>query len=156
MALAEIDSANTLVELFLSRADEKGDAPFLAAKKDGEWITRSWRETAEQVCLIAEGLRRLGLNDGDRVCIVSENRPEWCIADLAIMAAGCVSVPTYITNTPRDHAHIFDNSGARAVFVSTEKLLAPVHNAIQSTGLIEHVIGIEDPTYTLFSFSYPA
>ena len=144
MALAEIDSANTLVELFLSRADEKGDAPFLAAKKDGEWVTRSWRETAEQVCLIAQGLRRLGLNDGDRVCIVSENRPEWCIADLAIMAAGCVSVPTYITNTPRDHAHIFDNSGARAVFVSTEKLLAPVHNAIQSTGLIEHVIGIED------------
>ena len=80
----------------------------------------------EQVCLLAESLRRLGLEDGDRVALVSENRPEWCIADLAIMAAGCITVPTYITNTRRDHAHILDNSGARAVFVSNEKLLAPL------------------------------
>ncbi|MDX1704747.1 MAG: AMP-binding protein, partial [Altererythrobacter ishigakiensis] len=144
MALADIDNANNLVELFLSRADQKGSAPFLAAKQNGEWVTRSWQETADQICLIAENLRKLGLKRGDRVCIVSENRPEWCIADIAIMAAGCVSVPTYITNTARDHAHILDNSGARAVFVSNEKLLGPLHNAIQSTGLIEHVIGFED------------
>lgn len=144
MQLSEIDNAKNLVELFLMRADAKGDAPFLGCKRNGEWVTQSWREVAQQVCLVAENLRRLGLTDGDRVCLVSENRPEWCIADLAIMAAGCITVPTYITNTPRDHAHILDNSGARAVFVSNEKLLGPVHSAIQSTGLVEHVIGIED------------
>ena len=54
--------------------------------------------------------------------LVSENRPEWLIADLAIMAAGCVTVPTYTTNTERDHQHILDDSGARAVIVSTQKL----------------------------------
>ena len=54
--------------------------------------------------------------------LVSENRPEWLIADLAIMAAGCVTVPTYTTNTTRDHTHILTNSGARAVIVSTQKL----------------------------------
>ena len=54
--------------------------------------------------------------------LVSENRPEWLISDLAIMAAGCVTVPTYITNTERDHQHILDDSGARAVIVSTQKL----------------------------------
>lgn len=144
MQLSEIDNAKNLVELFLMRADAKGDAPFLGCKRNGEWVTQSWREVARQVCLVAENLRRLGLRDGDRVCLVSENRPEWCIADLAIMAAGCITVPTYITNTPRDHAHILDNSGARAVFVSNEKLLGPVHSAIQSTGLVEHVIGFED------------
>lgn len=142
--LSDIDNAKNLVELFLKRADEKGDAPFLGKKQGGEWVTQSWREVAEQVCLLAESIRELGLSDGDRVALISENRPEWCIIDLAVMAAGCVTVPTYTTNTERDHAHILDNSGARAVFVSTEKLLQPLHPAIQATGIAEHVIGIED------------
>lgn len=142
--LQDIDNARNLVELFLKRADQKGAAPFLGRKHGGQWVTQSWREAADQVCLIAESLRRLGLEDGDRVALVSENRPEWCIADLAIMAAGCITVPTYTTNTQRDHAHILDNSGARAVFVSDEKLLKPLAGAIQQTGLVEHVIGMED------------
>jgi long-chain acyl-CoA synthetase len=142
--LQDIDSARNLVELFLKRADQKGDAPFLGRKTGGQWVTQSWREAAEQVCLLAEALRGLGLADGDRVALVSENRPEWCIADLAIMAAGGITVPTYTTNTRRDHAHILDNSGARAVFVANEKLLAPLAGAIESTGLVEHVIGIDD------------
>ena len=144
MALAEIDNATNLIGLFLDRANEKQDAPFLAAKKDGEWLAQSWANVADQVCIMAENLLALGLDEGDRVCIVSENRPEWCIADLAVMAAGCISVPTYITNTARDHAHILENSGARAVFVSNEKLLSPLASAIISTGMVEHVIGIED------------
>ena len=142
--LQDIDRANNLVELFLTRAEQQGDASFLGRKVDGEWATISWSEVADQVCLLAEALRNLGLNDGDRVALVSENRPEWCIADIAIMAAGCISVPTYITNTERDHAHILDNSGARAVIVSTEKLLGPVVGAIGRTGIVDHVIGIDD------------
>ncbi len=142
--LQDIDTARNLVELFLKRADAGGDAPFLGRKADGQWITQSWREVAEQVCLLAESLRRIGLEEGDRVALISENRPEWCIADLAIMAAGCITVPTYTTNTRRDHAHILDNSGARAVFVSDSKLLAPVVGAIGETGLVEHLIGIEN------------
>ena len=142
--LSDIDSANNLVELFLKRADEKGDLPFLGAKLGGVWQTTSWSAAAEQVCLLAESLRELGLKNGDRICLVAENRPEWCIADLAIMAAGCITVPTYITNTERDHVHILDNSGAKAVIVSTEKLLRPLHGALQATGVAEHVIGIDD------------
>lgn len=142
--LQDVDTAKNLVELFLTRADAKGDAPFLGRKTDGTWQTQSWREVTEQICLLAEGLRRIGLKPGDRVALVSENRPEWCIADIAIMAAGCISVPTYITNTERDHAHILDNSGARAVIVSTEKLLTPVVGAIGRTGIVDFVIGIDD------------
>ncbi|MEM6828672.1 MAG: long-chain fatty acid--CoA ligase [Pseudomonadota bacterium] len=142
--LQDIDSAQNLVELFLTRAEAKSDVPFLGQKLDGEWSTISWAEAADQVCLMAEALRAIGLHEGDRVALVSENRPEWCIADIAIMAAGCISVPTYITNTERDHAHILDNSGARAVIVSTEKLLGPVVGAIGRTGIVDHVIGIED------------
>ncbi len=142
--LQDIDNAQNLVALFLKRADEKGDAQFLGHKTGGRWVTQTWRSAAEQVCLMAEALRAMGLADGDRVALVSENRPEWCIADLAVMAAGCITVPTYTTNTRRDHAHILDNSGARAVFVSNEKLLAPLVGAIGQTGLVEHVIGFEN------------
>ncbi|MEM7689485.1 MAG: long-chain fatty acid--CoA ligase [Pseudomonadota bacterium] len=142
--LQDIDRANNLVELFLTRAEQLGDAPFLGRKVDGQWATISWAEVADQVCLLAQSLRKLGLSEGDRVALVSENRPEWCIADIAIMAAGCISVPTYITNTERDHAHILDNSGARAVVVSTEKLLGPVVGAIGRTGIVDYVIGIDD------------
>jgi len=153
--LQDIDGAPNLVSLFLKRADQKGDAPFLGHKAGGKWVTQSWRSAAEHVVLLAEALRAMGLEDGDRVALVSENRPEWCIADLAIMAAGCITVPTYTTNTRRDHAHILDNSGARAVFVSNEKLLVPLVGAIAQTGLVEHVIGIDTlKTRQTGSFEY--
>lgn len=141
--LSDIDAAPNLVALFLKRADEGGDRPFLGYRSGGTWHTISWAEAARQVCLFAESLRALGLEDGDRVALVSENRPEWCIADLGIMAAGLITVPTYVTNTERDHAHILDNSGARAAIVSTEKLSVPLIPAIMRTGTCEHVIAID-------------
>ncbi len=143
MQLTDIDTANNLVELFLKRADARRDRPFLGAKIGGEWRTRTWGEVAGEVCVLAENLRALGLERGDRVALVSENRPEWCIADLAIMAAGCITVPAYTTNTERDHQHILDNSGARAVIVSTEKLSVPLIPAMMRTGIAEHVIPID-------------
>ena len=80
---------------------------------------------------------------GDRVMIVSENRPEWAIADLAIMAAGCITTPAYTTNTVGDHCHILDDSGARAVIVSNGKLAKPLFEAMLRSGRAEHVIAIE-------------
>ncbi|MEA1014327.1 AMP-dependent synthetase/ligase [Sphingosinicella sp. LY1275] len=132
-----------LVTMFFTRAAEKGDAPFLWAKKQGEWRPTSWREAAQTVAALTAALKRIGLNPGDTVMLVSENRPEWAIADLAIMAAGCVTVPTYITNTERDHQHILDDSGARAVIVSTPKLAKTLLPAALRTSGCEHVIGIE-------------
>jgi long-chain acyl-CoA synthetase len=132
-----------LVAMFFARAAEKGDAPFLWAKIDKQWRPTSWRQAAEQVASLAAALRRIGLRKGDLVMLVSENRPEWCVADLAIMAAGCVTVPTYTTNTERDHQHILDDSGARAVIVSTQKLAKALLPAAQRTSGCEHVIAIE-------------
>jgi long-chain acyl-CoA synthetase len=133
-----------LVTMFLTRAREKGDAPFLWAKRGGAWQSVSWSEAAGQVAAIAEGLRRMGLDPGDRVMLVSENRPEWLIADIAIMAAGCVTVPTYTTNTTRDHQHILGNSGARAVIVSNQKLAKNLVPAVLFSPECRHIIGMED------------
>ncbi len=92
---------------------------------------------------LAAALKRIGLSPGERVMLVSENRPEWLISDLAIMAAGCVTVPTYTTNTERDHQHILDDSGARAVIVSTQKLARTLLPAAIRTSGCEHVVTIE-------------
>jgi long-chain acyl-CoA synthetase len=140
----QLEHFPNLVSMFLTRAAEKGDQPFLWAKRGGAWQPTSWREAAGQVAALAESLARIGLQRGDRVMLVSENRPEWLIADLAIMAAGCVTVPTYITNTTRDHTHILGNSGARAVIVSNQKLAKTLIPAVMFGSECHHVIGIED------------
>ena len=137
MQLSDFDASDNLVSLFLARADELGEKPMLWAKRDGNWTSISWSEAARRVCLIAEGLRGLGLAEGDRVMLVSENRPEWCLSDLGIMAAGCVTVPAYTTNTERDHLHILENSGARAVIVSDEKLAKPLLPAMLRSDVAE-------------------
>ncbi|GGD62119.1 AMP-binding protein [Erythrobacter arachoides] len=141
--LSEIDTAQNLVALFLQRADQQGDRPFLTAKIDGTWTPMSYAEAARQVCILAENLRAMGLKDGDRVVIVAENRPEWCIADLAIMAAGLVSTPAYTTNTEGDHCHILNDSGACAAIVSNAKLARVLLPAIMKTGKARHVVVME-------------
>jgi len=128
-----MESFPNLVTMFFTRAKEKGDTPFLWHKDGRDWTSISWRQAAAQVAALADALTEAGLLPGETVMLVSENRPEWCIADLAIMAAGCVTVPTYTTNTERDHQHILDNSGAKAIIVSTAKLARTVMPAaIQS------------------------
>ena len=133
-----------LVTMFFTRARAKGDAPFLWARRDGAWQAISWAEAARQVASLATALRALGLKRGDRVMLVAENRPEWCISDLAIMAAGLVTVPTYVTNTERDHQHILENSGACAVIVSTAKLAKVLMPAVLKSNQGQLVIGIDE------------
>ncbi len=141
--MRQLETFPNLVTMFFARTREKGDAPFLWAKQEGEWRPISWRETAVKVARLAAALRKLGLDKGDRVMLVAENRPEWLISDLAIMASGFVTVPTYTTNTERDHQHILDDSGARAVIVSTQKLAKNLLPAAIRSNSCEHVIGIE-------------
>ena len=134
-----------LVAMFFTRAAELGDRPFLWAKRGGAWQSTSWAEAARTVSSLAAALRAEGLQPGDRVMLVSENRPEWCLSDLAIMAAGCVTVPTYTTNTERDHQHVIENSGARAAIVSNQKFADVLMRAVVRSTHAEIVIGIDKP-----------
>jgi long-chain acyl-CoA synthetase len=139
----QLERFENLVSLFLTRAAENGDKPLLWAKREGEWRAVSWSNAARQVASLAASLREIGLRPGDRVALVSENRPEWLISDLAIMAAGCVTVPTYTTNTTRDHLHVLENSGARAVIISNQKLAKNLIPAVLTSNECHHVIGME-------------
>src|SRR6476661_4873099 len=140
----QLEHFENLVSMFLRRAAEKGEQPFLWAKREGAWKPTSWADAARQVAALAASLKAIGLEAGDRVALVSENRPEWLLADLAIMAAGCVTVPTYTTNTTRDHAHILGNSGARAVIVSNQRLAKNLIPAVLTSDDCHHIIGIEE------------
>ena len=140
----QLEHFPNLVTMFLKRAREKGGRPFLVAKRDGAWQSISYAEAAQQVAALADSLTRIGLKRGDRVMLVSENRPEWLIADLAIMATGCVTVPTYTTNTTRDHQHVLNNSGASAVIVSTQKLARALMPAVLFASDCHHIISIDD------------
>ncbi|MGN6377011.1 MAG: AMP-dependent synthetase/ligase [Sphingomonas sp.] len=138
-----LESFPNLVTMFFTRAREGGEKPFLWHKEGDRWVSTSWAEAAQQVAGLATALRHIGLQRGDRVVLVSENRPEWCISDLAIMAAGCVTVPAYITNTERDHSHVIENSGARAAIVSTAKLAKTLLPAMVRASQAQIVIGID-------------
>jgi len=140
----KLERFENLVAMFFARAKEKGDAPFLWNKAGGRWQPISWADTARQVAALATALRKLGLKPGDRVMLVCENRPEFCISDLAIMAAGCITVPTYTTNTERDHQHIIENSGACAIIISTTKLAKILLPAALRASTARMVIGIDD------------
>ncbi len=140
----QLERFPNLVTMFFTRAAERGDAPFLWTKASGAWTSTSWADAARQVGSLAAGLTAIGLKPGDRVMLVAENRPEWCLSDLAIMAAGCVTVPTYVTNTERDHLHIIENAGACAIIVSTAKLAKTVLPAVLRSNQAQIVIGLED------------
>jgi long-chain acyl-CoA synthetase len=131
-----------LASMFFDVAERRGDRPFLWAKRDGRWQPMTWREAAAAVSRLSRALRALGIKPGDRVMLVSENRPEWLVADVAVMAARGVSVPAYTTNTVDDHHHILTNSGARAVIVSNGRLAEPLMQAISQAPSVETVIAM--------------
>jgi long-chain acyl-CoA synthetase len=134
-----------LAAMFFDQARRRGDRPFLWAKHGGVYRPITWREAATQVEALARGLRALGLERGDRVALVSENRPEWMIADLAIISAGCITVPAYTTHQVDDHRYLLANSGARAAIVSTAVLAQRVIRAADQVEIVEHIVMLEDP-----------
>jgi long-chain acyl-CoA synthetase len=132
-----------LVVMFFEQAERFGERPFLWRKREGRFQPVTWREVAARVTSLARGLRQLGLSRGDRIVLVAENRPAWLIADVAVMAAGGITVPAYTTNTEADHLHILENSGARGAIVSSRKLAGPLLAAIERAPAAEFLVSIE-------------
>src|SRR5438132_12416230 len=139
----DYDSCRSLPAIFSAQAARLGDKPFLWAKRREAYEAISWAAAARDVRRLALGLKSLGIGRGERIGLVSENRPEWVIADLAIMTAGAITVPAYVTHTVDDHRHVLANSGARAVIVSKPPLSARVLAAANQVDAVHTVIAIE-------------
>ena len=135
----------SLPAMFFAVAAQHAERPFLSAKHDGAYRSLSWRDTAERISALSRALRALGIQHGDRVALIAENRPEWFIADFAVMAAGAITVPAYTTNTVEDHRHILANSGAKAAIVSTASLAERVIPAADQISELTDIITVEPP-----------
>jgi long-chain acyl-CoA synthetase len=121
------------------------DKPLLRSFRDGAWNSIAWGEFGRIAASCARHLRAAGVAAGDRVVIVSENRPEYPIAETALMALGAVPVPTYTTNTVADHAHILRDSGAKAAIVSTPALAGVLRQAGNLAGGLDLLVLIDAP-----------
>jgi long-chain acyl-CoA synthetase len=136
-------SWTSLPQMMLELARHRHDKPMMRHWRGGAWQRLSWGDFAQAVASVAAGLRGAGIAPGDRVVLVSENRPEFVIADTALMAIGAVTVPTYTTNAVSDHAHILRDSGARAAIVSTSGLAARVLQSAAGAGGLDLLILME-------------
>ncbi len=135
-------NATSLPGLLMALARQAPDRPMLRYHRGGEWRSMPRGAFVQAVADCAAGLRAQGVMPGDRVVLVAENRPEFLVADNAIMAIGAITVPTYVTNTVNDHAHILMDSGARAAIVSTPTLAARLRQAAPD---LELVVCMDDP-----------
>ncbi len=134
----------SLPAMFLERAETFGDRNFLWARHEGVYRPLTWRQAAQTVKDLSRGLRKLGLKPGERVVLLSENRPEWLISDVAVMAAGAIAVPAYTTNTSADHNHVLTDCGARGAIVSTRELARNLLPAAIEAPDCKWVISIEE------------
>ncbi|MBO6946973.1 MAG: long-chain fatty acid--CoA ligase [Rhodospirillales bacterium] len=139
-----VDQWPNLATMFFEQAATYREQPFLWKKRDGVYESLTWSDANARAIALARGLLSLGVQSGDRIVLVSENRPAWPIADIAIMAAGGITTPAYTTNTPADHRHVLTDSGARGAIVSTTKLAEKVLAGADGIDHVEFVIVMED------------
>src|SRR5271167_4589666 len=131
-------SLQTLNEILFAICENRRDRVMMQRQALG-WVPISSTEIYRSVVGVARALVSWGIGKGDRVAILSENRPEWTITDFAALALGAVTVPVYATQTPEQTAFILNDSGARMVAVSTKNQLEKVLS-VQAHTLVERVL----------------
>lgn len=132
----------TLNDVFFTIA-ERGKSRVALTKYSGAWKPITAEQLQARVYATARHIRDWGVRKGDRVAILSENRPEWAIVDFATLLLGAVDVPIYATQTPEQCLHILQHSNARVLFVSTRKQydkIAPITPLTQ----LERVVIMDD------------
>ena len=136
------DNYNNIISMFFEKSKDMKDKPYLWKKNNNKFESLSWGEIELSVKSVARSLIGLGILKGDRVIILSENRPEWQIADLAIMSIGAITVPVYTTSTTADYSHVINHSGARCMIISSHELCVKALPALESSSNCKNIIKI--------------
>ena len=139
-AVALAAREDTIATLFWARVQAGGEAVALREKSLGIWQSISWRALGETARALGLGLVARGLAPGDRVCVLSENNPEWLYADFGILGAGGVTSGIYPTDAPNQVAYIVDNCQAKFLFVEDEEQLDKALAARTDMPSLEKVI----------------
>jgi long-chain acyl-CoA synthetase len=133
---------DTLARMFWERVDKSGDRPAQQFKEHGGWKTITWRQLGDVVEEAALGLIALGRKKGDAVALLSSSRAEWVQADLAILSAGCVTVPVYPSYPPHLVAYVVNDSQAKTLIVEDPAQLAKALEARAKMEGLEQIVVI--------------
>ncbi len=134
----------TIPEMFYKQTEVNKGKVVRRHKKDGTWIDITWDEARERVESFALGLIKLGIHAKDRVSLLSENRDEWYISDLAVQSVGAVLVPIYATNTPQQIKYILNNSESVALIVSTAPQLGKLRDVKKDIPGLKYIITLDE------------
>ena len=141
-----LNNLNNLIELFVNHANKQN-------KKDIflEWLNPSnkkiytWEQTEKNILKLSKVIKE-NIKEGDRCLLVSENRPEWFVSDLAIMVAGGITVPAYTTYTEDDYKYLIEDCEPSLVVVSNNEMLKKLNNSINEKDFIKKVITLDEKT----------
>ncbi len=139
-----LDNLNNLIELFANQVNKQN-------KKDIflEWLnpsnkkTYTWEQTEKNILKLSKVIKE-NIKEGDRCLLVSENRPEWFVSDLAIMVAGGITVPAYTTYTEDDYKYLIEDCEPSLVVVSNNEMLKKLNNSINEKDFIKKVITLDE------------
>ncbi|MDC0875671.1 long-chain fatty acid--CoA ligase [Candidatus Pelagibacter sp.] len=139
-----LDNLNNLIELFADQANKQNKKSIFL-----QWLNPSskkkytWEETEKNILKLSKVVRE-NIKEGDRCLLVSENRPEWFVSDLAIMLAGGITVPAYTTYTEDDYKYLIEDCEPSLVIVSNNEMLKKLNNTIVKNDFIKKVITLDE------------
>jgi long-chain acyl-CoA synthetase len=128
------------IDLFRERVRLSGPRTAVRWKEGGVWREATWSDWDRASREIAAGLRALGLERGDRACILGNSRPEWVFSDVGVLMAGAIAVPIYQSNTPSECEYIINDAGAKVVFVDDPLQLEKLLSVRAKLGGVTHVV----------------
>lgn len=142
--MKEFDKIKRIFDVPYFQLEQYPQASALVSKEKGKWVKTSIQEYIEKANLISKGLIKLGVQPGDKIALISNNRTEWNILDIGILQIGAVDVPVYPTITSEDYEYIFNDAKVKYCFVSSKELYDKANAILDKVPSLEKIFTIED------------
>ena len=140
----DLDNLNNLIELFSHQAEKQNKKSiFLQWLNPNDKKIYTWEETQKNILKLSKIIKE-NIKEGDRCLLVSENRPEWFVSDMAIMLSGGITVPAYTTYTEEDYKYLIEDCEPSLIIVSNNEMLKKLSNTINEKKFIKKVITLDE------------
>jgi long-chain acyl-CoA synthetase len=146
-----LDNLNNLIELFSHQAERQNKKSiFLQWLNPNNKKTYTWEETQKNILKLSKIIKE-SINEDDRCLLVSENRPEWFVSDMAIMLSGGITVPAYTTYTEKDYKYLIEDCEPTLIIVSNNEMLKKLNNTINEKKFIKKVITLDEVNKVIYN-----